>query len=259
MMDAFTTQAAELYQSGKSLGEVADAMKTSRGYVSRKLRAAGVPPQYNTKNLWTADEDAILTANFMLMDDELSGLIGTRSKSAVANRRKTLGLEKYPDRIPKQWTDDDFKFIEANADKTSYELSKHFGVHESSVACIRSRKGVYKKYSCRVCGLGISQQGEFCRGHRHVGRQMRSYTSKAMVKGREFALSTDDTYKLLTSSCTYCGGPGYGIDRIDSTKGYIEGNVTPCCSRCNVMKNDMTVAEFEAHIQRIAAHLKEKS
>jgi len=258
-MDAFTTQAAEIYQSGKSLAEVAAAMHTSANVVSRRFRASGIEVRYGKKAYWTPEEDAIISEHYMLMDDELATLIGTRSKSAVANRRKTLGLEKYPERSPKKWTDDDFKFIEANTDMTTYALSKHFGVRESSISCIRSRKGMHRKYFCRVCGVGISQQGEFCKDHRHIGRQMCSYTSKAMVKGREFALSTDHTYKLLTSDCTYCGGPGYGIDRIDSSKGYIEGNVTPCCSRCNIMKNNMTVAEFEVHIRRIAAHLKEKA
>lgn len=35
-----------------------------------------------------------------------------------------------------------------------------------------------------------------------------------------------------------------GIDRIDSSKGYVKGNVVPCCKFCNMAKMDMSVEEF---------------
>lgn len=252
-------QASELYQSGKSLAEVATAMNTSRGYVSRKLRAGGVPPQYNTRNLWTTDEDAILISNVMLMDRDLMALLPNRTEKAICIRRKALNLRKYPGKVPRKWSVEDYKFIRENTHLTDYEVSNRLGVTASSLACARLRDGIEKVYTCKVCSTELKSQGDYCQEHRHIARQMRSYTSKAMVKGREFALTPDVTYKILMARCTYCGGEGYGIDRIDSSKGYIEGNVTPCCSRCNTMKNDMVLADFESHIKRIAAHLKDKS
>lgn len=45
-----------------------------------------------------------------------------------------------------------------------------------------------------------------------------------------------------------------GLDRIDSTKGHIEGNVVPCCWDCNRMKSDMSRDEFIAHIKRMYDH-----
>lgn len=42
--------------------------------------------------------------------------------------------------------------------------------------------------------------------------------------------------------CSYCLGPlpvgGSALDRMDSSKGYIKGNVTPCCKKCNGLKSD---------------------
>ena len=35
----------------------------------------------------------------------------------------------------------------------------------------------------------------------------------------------------------------------------VEGNVVSCCRRCNVMKNDMSVDQFKAHLLRIVTHL----
>lgn len=257
-MDAFTEQAAALYQAGMPLSAVASEMKTSSGYVSRKLRAGGISPQHNTKNYWTPAEDAVLRENYGVCLEILSTLITTRTVSAIKNRISSLGLVPL-DKKKKLWTDSDYAYIEENVVLTDYALAKELGVTGSSVKAARGRLGQVKKYLCRVCGAQLSQQGEFCKEHAQVGRQMRSYSSKAMVKGREFSLTEDETFKLLTSNCTYCGGEGYGIDRIDSSKGYVQGNVTACCTRCNIMKNDMTVKDFEAHIQRVATHIKEKS
>lgn len=45
-----------------------------------------------------------------------------------------------------------------------------------------------------------------------------------------------------------------GIDRIDSAKGYVEGNVVPCCKFCNEMKSDKSRDEFLQLIAAIYQH-----
>jgi hypothetical protein len=61
---------------------------------------------------------------------------------------------------------------------------------------------------------------------------------------------SEKTYTELTNrNCYYCDldlsdKTGARLDRIDSNKGYILQNVVPCCKRCNVAKNDMTIHEF---------------
>jgi len=78
----------------------------------------------------------------------------------------------------------------------------------------------------------------------------------------------------VTSDCAYCGAPPgtlkeprydygeavyvNGIDRIDSSKGYVEGNCAPCCIACNMAKGAMGYEEFIDHIGRIAAHAREE-
>jgi hypothetical protein len=42
-----------------------------------------------------------------------------------------------------------------------------------------------------------------------------------------------------------------GIDRIDSTRGYLTGNVVACCKYCNTAKNTMTQKEFKQFIKRV--------
>lgn len=44
------------------------------------------------------------------------------------------------------------------------------------------------------------------------------------------------------------------IDRIDSSKGYIQGNVVICTEIANIMKNDLTIEEFKNQIDLLVAN-----
>lgn len=71
-----------------------------------------------------------------------------------------------------------------------------------------------------------------------------------------FDLTEQQMYDLLHSPCTYCGCKNCnGIDRIDSSKGYILGNVTPCCAMCNKMKSNYSLEVFKSHICKIYKYL----
>ena len=45
-----------------------------------------------------------------------------------------------------------------------------------------------------------------------------------------------------------------GLDRLDSSKGYIHGNVVPCCRNCNVFRGRIPVEKFFEMIERIHSH-----
>lgn len=93
---------------------------------------------------------------------------------------------------------------------------------------------------------------------------------KCKYANRYFDLSFDTFVALCEQMCTFCGEPpskklwhGYkypwfanGIDRIDSAKGYHEGNVQTCCSMCNRLKSDIGEMEFLKHIARIISFRK---
>jgi hypothetical protein len=97
------------------------------------------------------------------------------------------------------------------------------------------------------------------------------YRRKALERKLEFTLTQDETNAIFRDICFYCGAPpgnvaksntGHGgclytgIDRIDSTKGYIQGNVRPCCWPCNRMKSTMPQGNFIGHIQNVLKFLK---
>jgi hypothetical protein len=62
----------------------------------------------------------------------------------------------------------------------------------------------------------------------------------AKKRNLEWTLTKEVFIELRLLPCTYCGGTlpeaGSGLDRKDNLKGYISGNVVPCCFRCNYMK-----------------------
>lgn len=64
-------------------------------------------------------------------------------------------------------------------------------------------------------------------------------------------------YKILIAKpCVYCGQQkhesGIGLDRIDNDKGYVPGNVSPCCFACNMMRGSLPVWLFLKYVRLIA-------
>lgn len=93
-----------------------------------------------------------------------------------------------------------------------------------------------------------------------------TYKSRADKKNIEFSLDFTSFVNIIESNCNYCDKPpsnqfkssilysNYkynGIDRINNDLGYIKGNVTPCCKRCNYAKNDMNIKEFKDWVNDI--------
>ena len=73
-------------------------------------------------------------------------------------------------------------------------------------------------------------------------------------RGLAFDITLDGYVELIAKAvCTYCNGSlgavGYGLDRMDNSKGYVMGNVIPCCGTCNEIKGaNLTHAEALAAI-----------
>ena len=107
---------------------------------------------------------------------------------------------------------------------------------------------------------GLIDSGESKNGHRpdkaavETRKRIRDYKGGAVARGLDWEISSEYFATLIAASCEYCGGEGGGVDRINSGKGYIPGNVVPCCKVCNMMKRDYHVGDFLSHAKRIAAH-----
>lgn len=90
----------------------------------------------------------------------------------------------------------------------------------------------------------------------------------AKTRGLPWDLSKSEVRLLVSRNCYYCGAPpsnlskgrfgNYkysGIDRVDSSSGYIIGNVAACCFLCNNAKGRLTLVEFKAWANRLSYHL----
>jgi hypothetical protein len=92
------------------------------------------------------------------------------------------------------------------------------------------------------------------------------YRRHAKDRDITWTLSFDEVEALVRSPCHYCGQlagnlkktknhEGFahnGIDRLDSAKPYVVGNVVACCGQCNRAKGVMSEAEFIGWAKRIA-------
>lgn len=96
--------------------------------------------------------------------------------------------------------------------------------------------------------------------HKENGR-WRYYKKSAKKRGLEFSLPREEFSTFWQKPCSFCGDPieTIGLDRIDSSKGYISGNCQPCCTTCNVMKWTQTEEEFLEHCKRIIAFCAQKN
>lgn len=99
-------------------------------------------------------------------------------------------------------------------------------------------------------------------------RLFNGYVHRARRYGKKFELPREEFEKLTQLACNYCGLPpststqtinkhGYGqilyngLDRVDPKKGYIKGNVVPCCWQCNLAKFRFSYENFMSYIDRL--------
>ncbi len=82
--------------------------------------------------------------------------------------------------------------------------------------------------------------------------------SEAKRRELEVSITLDQYLKIISNPCFYCGGPlpngGGGLDRINSSIGYVLGNVRPCCTQCNVAKASFTELQFKEWALRLVNH-----
>ena len=86
-----------------------------------------------------------------------------------------------------------------------------------------------------------------------IRQMLKKARSSANARGLECALTPEDIN--IPKHCPCCQrelsfntarwkSNSYSIDRIDSTKGYIRGNVAVICYRCNMLKSNATADEL---------------
>ncbi len=146
----------------------------------------------------------------------------------------------------------------------------------------------YKVYSGRAkscgCMQGLKQKVDYLKAVKKFAFTI--LKCQAKDRGLENTLPLTDFIRISEENCTYCGaepsndmgvwwrnklksgqkrnkiredkrteGVSWltnGLDRVDSSKGYVLGNVVACCKDCNRAKSDMTTEKFMTWLDKLA-------
>lgn len=92
-----------------------------------------------------------------------------------------------------------------------------------------------------------------------VAKKMINLQQSATSRGIEFDLSFETVKYLMTrTNCFYSGVQfeddgklSLSVDRVDSKKGYIEGNVVSCTIDMNSKKSNLTIEELKSIVSKI--------
>lgn len=116
----------------------------------------------------------------------------------------------------------------------------------------------------RTTSCGCSRRGPF--GLSNARRVFYQYRANARKRKLSFEITFEDFLRIVTRDCAYCGcAPAMemnaprshgefrynGIDRTDRATGYIQGNIKPCCFRCNDCKGTLNEAQFLEAVKSI--------
>lgn len=106
----------------------------------------------------------------------------------------------------------------------------------------RACKGGFNSV-CKVCRVPVSQKHH--QQNPHEKRLFNAAKTRATAKGREFSIELSDIQ--IPELCPVFKTPmvSPSLDRIDSSKGYVKGNVRVISKRANQLKSNATVEEME--------------
>lgn len=122
---------------------------------------------------------------------------------------------------------------------------------------------------CQKCNAKVREQYHFWKGLDGISIQ---YLSRLKYRGKEVTISLEDLveqWRLQKGICPYSGealflaikdsgwkSSSASIDRIDSSKGYIKGNIQWVHKRVNSMKSDMPEEDFLLWCEKITQNRK---
>jgi len=97
----------------------------------------------------------------------------------------------------------------------------------------------------------------------NAGLKVTKIVHGAVYRGIGFSLVPEYAAAMLCMPCFYCNTPPEdaskvglcGIDRVDNGMEYTPDNCVPCCARCNVMKNSISVTAYLSQLHKIHSFL----
>jgi hypothetical protein len=160
------------------------------------------------------------------------------------------------------------------------DLYKSFSSQTMRACRVRCRCGTVKVLTYGELRCGRSPSCGCKSKERNIETIWNDLFEKHKRRGWEFHLTLPQFKVIVQRNCAYCdkepsnihrlkykidgvykriSDPSLeirysGLDRVDTSKGYIAGNMVPCCFGCNKMKSVLSVDEFFALMERIRLH-----
>lgn len=82
----------------------------------------------------------------------------------------------------------------------------------------------------------------------------RTYKASAKKRGFLFQITKEEFGFFIGKPCNYCGEIAFGIDRLNSSLGYIKDNIVSCCRDCNWMKSNKSIEDFINKCNKITSY-----
>jgi hypothetical protein len=148
------------------------------------------------------------------------------------------------------------KCIKKQNDKVYDEL-KSF--RQKAINCLKCDgiKEISTNYFCAKCEPAINFITEAI-SDRKINDIWRDYCKGTVKRDLTMPISYEKFVDQTIRPCFYCNrfseNKYNGIDRYDNKIGYTEENVRPCCTNCNMMKNDYNPNAFIDKIDAIVSY-----
>lgn len=241
----------ELLNSGHTQNQIAKII--GRTYLSVKQVIFKIKHGFNPINEWKNEEIEKLK-NYVLSKKPFRHLVKELNKPRriIIKKIEELGLKC---KIKSTWARQEMESI-------LLLLNKGHSIYEISLALNRGPYSIIDKIKKIGLRNKYPQIKEFLFSRKNISLEkifekcLGRVKNRAKNKGWEFQLTVDYLVKLWQDQdgkCYYTGldltirkkqRNTYSIDRIDSNKGYIDGNVCFCCASVNRMKMDKSLPEF---------------
>jgi len=119
----------------------------------------------------------------------------------------------------------------------------------------------YKNNKCQKCYTTLYMTNKNRKKRELYDVKIQNYKCGAKNRNLNFNLTDEKCIELFNKSCYYCSLENTdekinGIDRIDSNNHYTIENCVPCCTQCNLMKNNKDQDVFIDLCEHIATYNK---
>jgi hypothetical protein len=229
--------------------EEMEKLLPGRTYKSIRVQFSRLFGDASPRTPWSQEEITLLGDS--PSNTEVAEKLG-RSASAVKIKRNRIN----PTGLPRiDWTEDELAVL-SHRELSDCEVAEMLPNRtEHSVNQHRRRNKLTAYRYCVFCNEQVEGRNTlYCDAHRGVYTSWKNVECGARKRGHAFELTLQQFHDAVWGkSCSYCGDEvgGYGIDRVDSSRGYYLDNVVPCCLPCNRMKNDSLLDEWYARMERV--------